>query len=139
MNEFEKPKGSPAAGSELESLEGKRVCASCGKITGDFNGEGTTHGICPECKIKTVNGDPELVSKARDDQKSATDNWAEMKKGIASEVINIIENGNFLHQNKIQHLMEKKGFIRTQTKEELSDQSAPEQLLLIAQKLKEIF
>lgn len=61
---------SPMSGSKTENVkhprkpieplqvsEGERVCSWCGKVLGDNpNVQGTTHGICPSCKEKMLNG-----------------------------------------------------------------------------------
>lgn len=33
-------------------VEGTRECSVCYKPLGTWDGEGVSHGICPECKIK---------------------------------------------------------------------------------------
>jgi len=34
--------------------EARKICAWCKKDMGHFEGSGDSHGICPECKEKTL-------------------------------------------------------------------------------------
>jgi len=43
--------------------KGRRVCAWCKKDLGEFDGKGTSHGICPECKKKMEQEHPEIFKK----------------------------------------------------------------------------
>lgn len=50
---FEEPKiESPE--NQPSAEKGKVICGWCRKVLGEFSGEGTSHGICPECKAAVM-------------------------------------------------------------------------------------
>jgi len=47
---------------EVLSEEGRRICAWCKKDMGEYEGQGNTHSICPDCE-KQVYADLEKMKQ----------------------------------------------------------------------------
>ena len=112
------------------SQEGKVVCSYCKKITGEFKGEGTSHGICPDCRSKLGRGEIEAPKQTFD--------FEGMAKALAQEKIGIIESTMPLEE-KLKALLKDQsydGFIASQLRLTIDNNSSEDDLKAVAQALK---
>ncbi|OGY89372.1 MAG: hypothetical protein A2927_02155 [Candidatus Komeilibacteria bacterium RIFCSPLOWO2_01_FULL_45_10] len=120
----------PKIESKDLSQEGKVVCSYCGGIIGEFKGEGTSHGICPNCRLKLERGEIEAPKQTFD--------FEGMAKVLAQEKIGIIESAMPLEE-KLKALLEDQsydGFIASQLRLTIDHNSTEEHLQDVAKALK---
>ena len=138
MNEFEKPKIQPEAPLESEDLEGKRVCMSCNKILGEFNGEGTTHGVCSECKAKYDARDPEFMQKIKENSRQIRKETKldDFILESCQEMIDITQDPFLTHQQKLEKLKDNLPMFNAQSMSIITMNSTPEHLEEAVKRLK---